>query len=233
MKKILTILLLTLWLVPYSFAQVKFGVETGMNLSHYKTSSRYQAQKKGGMEAGFQLGGTVDYTFCHHWLLISGASFIQTQSKMELADYMNFYFPNTKIKQNHIVVPLKVGYNFHLGKKFSLVPFIGIYGSYNFSAGKCPLDIAYPSESGVRIEKTKWNPMKGYSYIIPNANLPYDYEAKLSALRHWTYGGTGGIKAIIADHYTISFSYYEAIKKVQKQCSLRNYGYQLSVGYQF
>ena len=55
----------------------------------------------------------------------------------------------------------------------------------------------------------------------------------IDAFRRWSYGAVGGMKAVIAGRYTVSLQYYESIKKVQKQCNLRNYGYQLNVGYQF
>ena len=76
--------------------------------------------------------------------------------------------------------------------------------------------------------------MKGYSGEFPIGNSPgYSYNIELDALRHWTYGGVAGLKAVVNGHYTISFQYYESIKEIQSQCDLRNYGYQLSVGYIF
>lgn len=226
MKTIVTIVLsILIFNIPASAQQVKFGVEAGANLSHYK-SSKNHAQKEGGMGVGFQIGGTVDYEFKHHWMLMSGVSFMQTQSKMELIDASVFYFPNTEIKLNHLFIPLKVGYNIPLCKNINLIPFIGIYGSLNFSAGNCSLTATSGNISD------KWKPMNGYSYIVPS-DLPYDHEVKLNAFRNWSYGAIGGVKAVIASHYTVSLQYYESIMKIQKQCGLRNYGYQLSVGYLF
>ena len=165
---------------------------------------------------------------------MSGASFMQTQSKMEMSYSMLPRFPDAKIKLNHIVIPLKVGYNIQISKKLSLIPSIGVYGSYNFSAGKCPLDINSTSDGKENIKHVSWNPMKGYSYEIPIINSPGSTQkVDLDALRHWTYGGIAGLKAIISKHYTVSFQYNEAIKQIQGQCSIRDYGYQLSVGYMF
>ena len=72
----------------------------------------------------------------------------------------------------------------------------------------------------------------GYSYTIPS-DLPYEVVARIDPFRRWNWGALGGIKMVIAHHYTLSLQYYESIKKVQKQCNLRNFGYQLSIGYQF
>lgn len=230
MKKIIVLFILTVGLLAEATAQqVKFGIEAGANFSHYKNSISH-AKKKGGMGVGFQIGGTVDYEFRHHWMLMSGISFMQTQSNMKLADASVFYFPDTEIKLSHLTVPIKVGYNIHVCQNFNLIPFIGVYGSYDFNAGSCAV-IAGANEL-VAQKQDKWKPMDGYSYNVPSEQT-YEYEATIDAFRHWTYGGMGGLKAVIANHYTISFQYYEAIKKVQKQCKLRNYGCQISIGYQF
>lgn len=37
--------------------------------------------------------------------------------------------------------------------------------------------------------------------------------ANLQAFRRWDYGGIVGMKAVIADHYTISFDYRVGIKR--------------------
>lgn len=226
MRIIITLILgILIFSMPAAAQQVKFGVEAGANLSHFKSSGEYHAQKKGGMGGGFQIGGTVDYEFRRHWVLMSGVSFMQTQSNMELADHTIFYFPDTEIKLNHLMLPIKVGYNITICKSFSVAPFIGIYGSYNFNAGSSSLKVGDKED--------KWKPMSGYSYSFPDTDIPYEYKATINPLRHWTYGAMVGVKAVVANHYTISVQYNEAIKQIQAQCKLRNYGYQLSVGYLF
>lgn len=231
MKRITLFLLLALYLSLQAFAQIRIGVDAGMNLTHFKSSDNY-VQKIGGMGTGFQIGGTLDCEFRKHWMLMSGVSFMQTQSRMEMEYGMLPRFPDAKIKLNHIVIPLKVGYKFKISKTLSLIPSVGMYASYNFSAGDCPLDIKSPAD-GKKIHE-KWNPMKGYTDAFYISDLPYElYRINLNSLRHWTYGGIAGLKAVIGRHYTVSFQYYEAIKQIQGQCSIRDYGYQLSVGYIF
>lgn len=226
MKKVITFIL-SVFALSFSVSaqHVRLGVETGANLSHFKSSGEYHAQKKGGMGAGFQIGGTVDYEFKHHWMLMSGVSFMQTKSNMKLADNTIFHFPDTEIKLNHLMLPIKIGYNISICKGLRIAPFIGIYGSYNFNAGSSSLKAGNKTN--------KWKPMNGYSYSLPNTDITYDYKATIKPFSHWTYGAMVGVKAVVADHYTISFQYNEAIKEIQNQCNLRNYGYQLSVGYQF
>lgn len=233
MKKILLLFSCMTTLLSLSIsAQIKIGIEAGANISHFKHSSSagtYQTEKTGGMKAGFQLGAAVDYEFKSHWMLMSGLSLKQTQSSMSLA---NSRFPNTNIRTNSLIIPLKAGYNIHLNDKISLIPFIGIYGSYNFNAGKSSLEISYLENGKTIIKHSKWNPMKGYSHEIPSS-MPYPYTATIQACRNWTYGATGGVKVILYKHYTASFSYFESIKKNLKKGGLRNYGFEFNIGYQF
>ena len=80
-----------------SAQQVKFGVEAGGNWSHYK-NDKSKAEQVGSMGGGFQLGGTVDYEFKHHWMLMSGLTWMQTRSSMKLFNASVPYFPDTEIK---------------------------------------------------------------------------------------------------------------------------------------
>ena len=102
MKKkylIITVLFTCFCLLPASAQQVKFGIEAGGNWSHYK-NDKSKAEQVGSMGGGFQLGGTVDYEFKHHWMLMSGLTWMQTRSSMELFNASVPFFPDTEIKTN-------------------------------------------------------------------------------------------------------------------------------------
>lgn len=105
---IVVVVLAAMCVLPLS-AQVKVGVEGGMNLSHYLVSGsdRYKAEQVGGMKPGFQLGVTVDYEIGKHWMLMSGLSWLQNRSTMKMMDHMVTYFPKTEIKMNNLILPLK------------------------------------------------------------------------------------------------------------------------------
>lgn len=206
--------------------QLKFGVEAGANWSHYKNYKGW-AEQVGGMGAGFQIAATVEYESEHHWMLMSGLTFMQTRSRMMLYNSSMPFFPNTEIRLNHLEIPLKVGYNIHISKGFCLIPFVGMYGTLNFNAGKSKVKELLSEKAN------RWKPMDGYSYILPEGYFPYECTATIDPFRRWTYGGLGGVKAVVADRYTLSFQYHESIMKVQKQCNLRNYGYRFNVGYRF
>lgn len=107
-KMIVVVVLAAMCVLPLS-AQVKVGVEGGMNLSHYLVSGSdgYKAEQVGGMKPGFQLGVTVDYEIGKHWILMSGLSWLQNRSTMKMMDHMVTYFPKTEIKMNNLILPLK------------------------------------------------------------------------------------------------------------------------------
>lgn len=232
MKKLTFFIVCAACLSLPSFAQLKVGIEAGMNLTHFRGNPNY-SDKAGGMGAGIQVGGSIGYEFPKHWMLLSGVSFMRTQSNMKLTYNTLPYFPKAEIRLNRVVIPLKVGYHFRINEKVSLIPSIGIYGSYNFSAGKCALNINSPIDGKENIEQVKWNPMEGYTYSIPVTNSSEQYDVRLDALRHWTYGGTVGLKAVIHKHYALSFHYHEAMKSIQGACDIRDYGLQFSIGYLF
>ena len=92
-KMIVVVVLAAMCVLPLS-AQVKVGVEGGMNLSHYLVSGSdgYKAEQVGGMKPGFQLGVTVDYEIGKHWMLMSGLSWLQNRSTMKMMYHMVTYF---------------------------------------------------------------------------------------------------------------------------------------------
>mgnify|MGYP002249724163 CR=1 FL=1 len=75
---IVVVVLAAMCVLPLS-AQVKVGVEGGMNLSHYLVSGSDGYKRRTGRwnEArSFKLGVTVDYEIGKHWMLMSGLSLV-------------------------------------------------------------------------------------------------------------------------------------------------------------
>lgn len=234
MKKVYVVFLI-MFLASLSMnAQVKFGIETGMNAS--QTVSGEYAEINGRV-SGFQVGGTVDYQFGGHWTLMSGLSFIQKGGELNQdlfvrsADGSAFLlvappYDRVSLKMNYIELPLKIGYKIRLNDRLSLIPSIGGYASYGFNAGSCALNAFRSNGTDGVFTSVKWKPFDGYSNRA-YANSPLD------KLNRWDFGGIVGLKAIISDHYTVSFNYSHSIKSIQKQMDLRNSTFQLSVGYRF
>lgn len=141
-------------------------------------------------------------------------------------------FNHISFKMNYLELPLKLGYKFQLGDKLDLIPSIGIYGSYGFNAGNCSLDVYHSYENYGAYVPTQWKPFDGY-YKVDDANSSSVSVIPLKELRHWDFGGTVGLKAVISNHFTASFNYSHSIRAIQRQMDLRNSNFQLSVGYQF
>ncbi|MBE6281315.1 MAG: porin family protein [Bacteroides sp.] len=220
MKK-LFVFLAVLFCATYSFAQMKWGIEAGANLSRFVGSASLPSEKKA--KPSMQIGITVDYELSAHWMLMSGLSFVQRHGELGLGEnypssalgyeaYMRF--PKVQSKINYGQIPLKVGYNFRLSRNFDLLPSMGLYAAYGFGAGSCDMQIKNQG-------KTQWRPLDGMA------------ENGLKAFRSWDWGATAGIKAIWKQHYVLSVDYSLGIKKVSPDYGLRNSTYQLSVGYRF
>ncbi len=203
-----------------TFAQVKVGVEAGANLSKFVGTSSFPSEK-GNLKAGYQVGVTADYEFKNHLMLMSGLSFIQRRGDLKLG--MNYAgetpvmtFPKVETKINYLQIPVALGYNFRVNDNFSLIPSVGVYVAYGFGAGKCDLNLR-----GNNANSVGWKPLHGAK------------EYGLDAFRHWDWGGTVGLKAVIGQHYTLAFHYSVGIMQAQTHYGLRNSTYQLSVGYRF
>ena len=42
---------------------------------------------------------------------------------------------------NYLQIPVKLGYNFHINDKLSLIPNVGLYAAYGFNAGENDLQM--------------------------------------------------------------------------------------------
>ena len=229
MKTKLLLIALIAMIVSAAQAQVKFGIEAGINASKFvgDNDNWSKPSEKGDMKIGFQIGATADYEFKNRMMIMSGLYFTRKVGDLKLGD--NYYnstdkpstymkYPKVETKINYLQIPIKIGYNFNISENFSLIPSIGVYAAYGFSAGKCDLDIKGEDS---KITSTQWKPLDGY-----NNN-------EIQAFRKFDWGATAGVKAIISNHYTVSADYYMGIKKANNTYGLRNSTIQLSVGYRF
>ena len=217
-------------------AQLKLGVEAGVNLTQFQCNEKGHASTPFGMGAGFQVAGTVDYEFRSHWVVASGLTFAWTQSDVELTcpSLGNAtLWPKVNVRLNHLMLPVKVGYDFHIGKHVNLMPSVGLYAAYNFTVGKSTLQrLDYDADdSPAGFTQHQYDPMDGYSYSVPTHNPLYP--AEISPFRRWEGGAMGGVKAIIKQHYTFSVDYYQSFSEVQSSNDLRSSGLMISVGCRF
>ena len=125
-----------------------------------------------------------------------------------------------EVKMNYLQIPVKLGYNFHINDKISLIPNVGLYAAYGFNAGESDLQMVGDG----KLIHAGWKPLDGYGNTSDQA---------IRGFNHWDVGATAGIKAVIGKHYTISFDYNIGLNKAQSTYGLRNSTFQLSVGYRF
>ena len=92
---------------------------------------------------------------------------------MKFSPYMVTHFPKTDTKINNLILPLKIGYNFHITERFCLMPSIGLYAAYGFSAGNSSLEIVQPDGEGARTETHQWNPIRTPSKEARTMHMPF------------------------------------------------------------
>lgn len=226
-NKLILACLITLCSLPVA-AQVKLGIGAGANLSNYITDSHSNPSDSKNMKVGFQAGLTVDYEFQNHLMLMSGLFFVRKGGNLKLGenyygkDGINAYYryPDVEVKMNYLQIPVKLGYNFHINDKISLIPNVGLYAAYGFNAGESDLQMVGDG----KLIHAGWKPLDGYGNTSDQA---------IRGFNHWDVGATAGIKAVIGKHYTISFDYNIGLNKAQSTYGLRNSTFQLSVGYRF
>lgn len=233
MKRNLFALALAIVFVLPASAQVKLGIEGGLNSSQTPSSKKPETN---GRISGFQLGGTVDYKFRNNLIIMSGLSFVQKGGQLSQELFINAGsviqlrattpFPSISTTLNYIELPLKVGHSYQLSKDLCLIPSIGAYGAYGFNAGNCSLDVFRSSTEKGETIHAKWKPFDGYTDS-------QDKRATLDKFNKFDIGAVIGVKAVILEHYSASLNYSHGLKDAQKQLGLRNSNLQLSVGYIF
>lgn len=237
MKKHLLVLALSAMSVYPAMSQVKWGIEAGMTASRIAVGQKVTESE--ASSAGMQVGLTVDYSFGKKWMLMSGLSLVQKGGEIgrELttnAGNVNLFnsgpaVNHVSFKMNYLELPVKIGYSFDVCRNVNLIPSIGVYAAYGFNAGDCSLDVYRTYETYGAYMPDNWKPFNGYNGMKENQTL----STPLNKVERWDFGGVVGLKAIVSDHYTASFSYSHSIKAIQSQLDLRNSTFQLSVGYRF
>ncbi len=222
MKRFMTFMVLMLCITAATQAQVRFGIEGGMNMSGFSSHGK-GTYKPDGMASGFQLGATVDWNLSNHWVLGSGLTFMHIQNKEKVGT-----MADATTRLNRLVAPLKIGYEISAGNDWQILLSIGMFASYNIG-GTSSMDYVYDGNGNTK--HYRWKSLDGCE------GLPVEGETgRLSVgmmpMRHFTYGGIAGVKATFKDHYTISLNYMEEMKRLHKG-GLHTYNYSLSVGYKF
>ena len=150
-NKLILACLITLCSLPVA-AQVKLGIEAGANLSNYITDSHSNPSDSKNMKVGFvRKGGNLKL----------GENYYGK-------DGINAYYryPDVEVKMNYLQIPVKLGYNFHINDKLSLIPNVGLYAAYGFNAGESDLQMVGDG----KLIHAGWKPLDGYGNTSDQAD---------------------------------------------------------------
>jgi hypothetical protein len=219
MRKTYIILLFCLIAIA-SQAQVRFGIEAGINGSEFVGSDSNPYDMK-SMKMGYQIGVTADYVQKNHLIWSLSPTFIAANRSVAMGNsYIggnNMTYPNVEAKMGSIQLPLTLGYEWAISEHWKLEPFVGLYTAYGFKIGNNQYDKR--GNDGNSTITSDWNPVKG------------DAANGLPAFRRWDWGATAGIKVSLNQHYLLSLRYAMGIKELQPSYGMRNAMYLISLGY--
>lgn len=189
MKHFFTIAVMILFLSVSCVAQIRFGVEAGVN---------YSMAEQDGWKLGYQVGISASKEFVNHLTLSTALSYQHVNLKMFMDEFTPGVsnHPENIRKLDELVLPLRIGYRFYLSDGFQLEPSAGIYGNYIFY-------------------ENRWS------------------ELSRRATDHFGFGWIGGVKGIIANHFSLSLDYRMSFCNLGDVMPDKEHNILLSVGYLF
>lgn len=124
MKHFLYILLCLLACTRSAYAQQwHFGVEGGYTLNSFHAPTLHTSSR-----SGFKAGGVVNYTFKSNFLLESGLAFERKGGTLSGSSIAGQRINQVEVNNmDYLHLPFLMGYAFHLGKQFALLPQAGGY----------------------------------------------------------------------------------------------------------
>lgn len=165
MKKIIAVLFLVLSLSTSAFAQVKFGVKGGLNVSSLKLNDDMWATDN---KAGFFFGPMVKVTVPIVGLSFDAAAlYDQKEAKMHWSDDVisEDLSRTTTIKQQYLDIPINVRYGVGLGSLANVFVFAGPQWGIN-----------------VGDKDFKWD--AGSSYSLKKATFSVNVGAGVTLFKH-------------------------------------------------
>lgn len=158
------LLLMLLAAVMPSFAQLRWGVEAGANISH--------AHETSGTRAGFNIGVTGEYGFAEHWFADAALKFgsqpfsdksTLTWNDPEQAGQGYTYTNKYSFTPYYLTLPVRIGYRFSPSENMKLSvsagPAIGLglFGPGKATIGYGRDDASKEKTGNVFTGKNSWN----------------------------------------------------------------------------
>lgn len=205
--------------------EAKVDVHAGANLSGFAGGKDFTVQDK-SMKVGASLGVGFSYETQSNIVLSSGIDFLMAGGKfMGVSNYYSvgdkgptIDFPSVSSREVALQIPLKIGYNFMLGKKWNFIPSIGVYGRYSLASFKQNVT----AKTGENTTNTfKWNCFDNYSNSM----------VRLNAYKRWDIGGLIEGKFVYANRYALTLGYSRGFMDKSSQYKFKNHSYYLTLGY--
>lgn len=228
MRKILFAFMVLVSLFPLNGAAqgVKLDAHTGANLAGFVSGNSYQVQDR-KMKLGANLGLGLSYETSKKFVYSTGVDFILTGSSYTvMSDYVSdkggpsVAFPTVNSREIALQIPIKIGYDFYLGKKWNLIPSVGAYGRYSIFAVKENVTESVTDKSN---QSFKWDSFSNYQH---NTN-------QLKAYNRWDVGALVEGKFVYANNYNVAVGYSRGFTNKSSQFNFKNHSYYLTFGYNF
>lgn len=200
-------------------------VHAGANLSGFASGKEFTAQDK-KMKGGASLGVGLSYETKGKVVLASGLDVLMTGGKF--TGVSNYYsvgdkgptidFPAVNSREIALQIPLKIGYDFTLGKKWNFIPSVGVYGRYSIASLKQNVT----ARTGENTTATfKWNCFDNYSNSV----------VRLDAYKRWDVGAMVEAKFLYDKHYSFTLGYSRGFVDKSLQYGFKNHNFFLTLGY--
>lgn len=210
-------------------AQVRLGVEMGMNVSSLAIiSNSHNADVVGGL--------SVDYLFKNGLMLQSGLSY-SSKGASGLWDQYNYssVLRQADIHLGYLEVPLMVGYRIPIMKNVYLVPSVGAYFACGV-AGYGEIDVIVSNDNGNVRSSERWD------NLYQDFKWDWIADTEIKAFDRFDSGFRFGLSGEIS-RFVVSFAYDLGLKKVWSGFDtpsyktathkMKNRTASISVGYKF
>lgn len=211
MKKVLTLIVMAVAFAMPSQAQVKFGVQAGLNLTNM-SFNRSEVENAVKNKAGFFIGPTVKFTLPVVGLGVDAAAlYDQREAKSD----------DQTIKSQTLQIPINVRYGFGLGSLAEIFAFAG--PQFGFNLGSKNKTLAEWAEAGANY-KSEWTmnssnlsanigvgaTLMGHLQVKVNYNVALGKtgEVKESGIVNGVVGGVQDAVKGKANAWQISAAYY-------------------------
>ena len=177
-----------------------YGLHAGINSSGYTGGKAYTIYGNSD-RIGYEVGGDIRYTL-HGGLLFAHG---------ETA------FPEVNTRLLSAEIPLKVGWDFRLGRNVFLSPHIGAYARYALLSIKDNVRTANEEQT------EKWNCLKNYN----------KGHRHIEAFKRFDAGLTAEVELHLFRHYLLTAGYRRGFVEQSAQYGLKSQIFTVALGYLF